>query len=489
MKDESIFYANFIECVYHFNTVTDHQIYNRFPQRDKEVELFTLAGAANKTARETLYALMLQHCSEVERIQLTQKLCQDVLMAVADGSLPFTAGVQIVLKDTLAILTSPDIKVQTSKAVDNDEDDARLAAASKAKDALVSKILRKNVVENIVPIVIGLKQFLEFQRSPLMRDLMIYLRELMKDYKSEIEDVMAADRQLADEIEFDMRKFDEEQKRTAEIAAAAAAAPASPARSAVPGSACKSASKSQRRRRSSLHNATPQQGTSPLLSPSLFASFGAPGSPAFAAPKLRKSQLSSSTSASALAQMRTPSGAVGTPLASVPGSATQDPLLDTPAPVDSMAWVRTPKSKQRSLGAPASRNGKANDVIRLRTPLATHVESASKFRVDPPKFPSVVQEKRDRDDGPALDEIGEGADENAVDICNIVEPSPPPPKKQQLSRAELRKRKVAASKLSVTLTEKRIELEGHIECENFFDAERVKGEIDTLVARKAELTV
>ena len=158
MKEPTLFYSHFVECLFHFNAVSDHTIYNRFPQRDKEVELFTLAGSANKSRRESLYALMLQHCSEVERIQLTQRLCQEVLAAVADGSLPFNDGVRAVLTDTLGVLSGADIKVsaKASSGEDGDED-ARMVAASKAKSALVSKIVRKNVVEHIVPIVIGLK--------------------------------------------------------------------------------------------------------------------------------------------------------------------------------------------------------------------------------------------------------------------------------------------------------------------------------------------
>lgn len=437
---------------------------------------------------------MLQHCSEVERIQLTQKLCQEVLGGVADGSLPFTDGVKDVLQDTLRILASPDIKVQ-SKCAAEEEEDARVVAASKAKNALVSKIVRKNVVENIVPIVIGLKGFLEYQRSPLMKGLMVYLREVMKDFSTEIADVMAADRQLADEIEFDLRKFDEEQQRAAAIAAAeeaeasvaAAAAGGSPARQLPTG---KSPAKSQRRR-SSLHHPTPTG--SPLLSPSLFASFGTPGSPAFAVPKLRgqnsqaRSRLASATSASAVARTaQTPASAGGSPAARAasPG----DPLLAAgPSAINPMAWVRTPSSKRSSLSA-ATRGGHEIETIRLRTPLASHVESAGQWQVDPPKFPGVPQSKRDREDDTAEEEADDLiADENAD--ANVTKAPLPPPKKQQLSKAQLRKRNVELSKLTVALTEKRMELECQVDAENYFEAERLKAEIEELNARRTELAV
>lgn len=62
-----------------------------------------------------------------------------------------------------------------------------------------------------------------------MKELLLCLKELMKDYKNEIKgkwqllyintliilllEILSGDPQLAEEIEFDMRKFDEEMKR------------------------------------------------------------------------------------------------------------------------------------------------------------------------------------------------------------------------------------------------------------------------------------
>ena len=48
-------------------------------------------------------------------------------------------------------------------------------------------MVKKNVIENMVPIIIALKHKLETARSPLLKELMIYLKDLMKDYKNEVE--------------------------------------------------------------------------------------------------------------------------------------------------------------------------------------------------------------------------------------------------------------------------------------------------------------
>jgi len=43
------------------------------------------------------------------------------------------------------------------------------------------------VIENIIPIVIAAKHLFEKERSPLLKDLLLYLKELMQDYRNEID--------------------------------------------------------------------------------------------------------------------------------------------------------------------------------------------------------------------------------------------------------------------------------------------------------------
>jgi condensin-2 complex subunit D3 len=47
--------------------------------------------------------------------------------------------------------------------------------------------VKKNVLENTIPIIIELKNFLEKEHSPLLKNLMEYLKEIMKDFKDEVE--------------------------------------------------------------------------------------------------------------------------------------------------------------------------------------------------------------------------------------------------------------------------------------------------------------
>ncbi len=51
---------------------------------------------------------------------------------------------------------------------------------------VIRQIAKKNAVENILPIVVQLKRTLEVKRSPLVGDVLAYLRGLLKDYRTEL---------------------------------------------------------------------------------------------------------------------------------------------------------------------------------------------------------------------------------------------------------------------------------------------------------------
>ena len=61
--------------------------------------------------------------------------------------------------------------------------------------------------QDIVPILIELKHLLEKHRSPLLKYLMMYLKELLKDFKSELQDIVVGDKQLAKELEHPLLPF------------------------------------------------------------------------------------------------------------------------------------------------------------------------------------------------------------------------------------------------------------------------------------------
>lgn len=235
-KSPHLFSNKFIEMIFVFNNYKGRV--NFTLDRDG-VDEIALPGNARFPQRFQLYRFLLQNMSDEQKLQISMKLCNEVLEEVTDGKLPLCKdpsqitdnGTEAVLKDTFAILCSSDIKLSSSKDGDDDVDgeDGIDASAdpsttsgnvamqlAAAKGKLLSKMSKKNFLENVVPVLIGLKHKLESRRSPLMRYLQHYFHELFKLYRQEVKDILSADPQMAMEVEYDMRQFELHHKKQLE---------------------------------------------------------------------------------------------------------------------------------------------------------------------------------------------------------------------------------------------------------------------------------
>ena len=216
-----IMYSNFVESIFHFNDFK-HSSFNKFVVSDKEKILFDLSGERKTEKRRSLYKFMLENMNDEQRFQTTYRLCQDVLGGVVEDSIKITPESLPVLKDTFFVLASDAIKLASlkSKAGDSDEpeteEDKANMVMNAAKKQIISGVVKKNVMENVIPIIIGLKHKLEAAKSPLISELFQYLRKLMEDYKNEVTEILAEDRQLAKEIEFDLRRYEQEEQERKE---------------------------------------------------------------------------------------------------------------------------------------------------------------------------------------------------------------------------------------------------------------------------------
>ncbi|XP_066982658.1 uncharacterized protein [Macrobrachium rosenbergii] len=213
---------HFIECIFHYNCYEEHESYNRFTQSSKEKELFSLAGKEHMEDRMMIYKFMLDHMQDEQRFTTTHRLIQDVLGGLVDGRIKLSPGSLPMLEDTLNVLRSDEIKLASLKSRPEDTDQPADQAEEAAmagmviKLPLITQVVKRSVIENVVPILIAVKHKLEEHRSPLMKHLLLYFKELMKDYKNEIKEILAGDKQLAQEIEFDLKRFDQEEKEREE---------------------------------------------------------------------------------------------------------------------------------------------------------------------------------------------------------------------------------------------------------------------------------
>ncbi|XP_057605649.1 condensin-2 complex subunit D3 isoform X3 [Hippopotamus amphibius kiboko] len=247
-RNPAMFFQHFIECIFHLSSYEKHEKYNRFPQSEREKRLFSLKGKTNKEKRMTIYKFLLEHFTDEQRFNITSKICLSILACFADGILPLDMEASELLSDTFEVLSSKEIKLLAMRAKPDkdqlvEEEDLALAnvVMQEAQKKLISQVQKRNFIENIIPIIISLKSVLEKNKIPALRELMHYLREVMQDYRDEIKDFFAVDKQLASELEYDMKRYQEQLAQEQELArqanadrAAAGAEGAQPGQQAVP---------------------------------------------------------------------------------------------------------------------------------------------------------------------------------------------------------------------------------------------------------------
>uniref|UniRef100_A0A8C3SLZ2 Condensin-2 complex subunit D3 n=1 Tax=Chelydra serpentina TaxID=8475 RepID=A0A8C3SLZ2_CHESE len=223
-RNPVMFSQHFIECIFHFNSYEKHEKYNKFPQSERSKNLFSLKGKDNKGKRMQIYRFLLEHFTDEQRFNITSKISLNVLACFVDGILPLDMEANELLSDTFEVLSCKEIKLSAMRSKPDEdiqpvEDEMAMANAvmQAAQKKLISQVQKKNFIENIIPIITSLKTLLEQTRIPALRDLMNYLREVMQDYRNEIKDFFAVDKQLAAELEYDMKKYEEQLAREREM--------------------------------------------------------------------------------------------------------------------------------------------------------------------------------------------------------------------------------------------------------------------------------
>ncbi|XP_065552963.1 condensin-2 complex subunit D3 isoform X2 [Lathamus discolor] len=222
-RNPVMFSQHFIECIFHFNSYEKHEKYNRFLQSARARSLFSLKGKENKEKRMLIYRFLLDHFTDEQRFSITTKISHSILACFVDNVLPLDLEASELLSDTFAVLSCKEIKLSTMRSkpdedIQPEEDEMAMAnvVMQVAQKKLISQVQKKNFIENIVPIITSLKSLMEQKRLPAVRDLMSYLQEMMQDYRNEIKDFFAVDKQLAAELEYDMKKYEEQLAREKE---------------------------------------------------------------------------------------------------------------------------------------------------------------------------------------------------------------------------------------------------------------------------------
>merc|ERR1719296_163045 len=114
-----------------------------------------------------------------------------------------------VLSDGLTLLCAKEMRIcfTTQRAGQDDEADGSVEkAGAEAARGVLSSLLKRNMCENIVPVLVQMKTMMEARHSPFLRQLRHCLREILRDFRDDLQDVLAGDQQLAAEISYDLQQ-------------------------------------------------------------------------------------------------------------------------------------------------------------------------------------------------------------------------------------------------------------------------------------------
>ncbi|RHY36569.1 hypothetical protein DYB34_000635 [Aphanomyces astaci] len=221
-KTPNLFTTKFVETIFVLNNAMDPST-SVAALSDADVHALSCSGADRFPRRWDVYQFMLSTMTDFQKVDLTGKLTRGILEEVSEQKLHLHANptdirdnsVERVVQDALLVLSSSEIKLSPGGGSGDGDDnynqmDDMDAPSSSMKDAtrnLASKLAKKNLVVNVIPVVIGVKHQLEAKRSPVMRYLLHYIQDLMTSFKDEVTDVLNMDPQLAKEIAFDLKQY------------------------------------------------------------------------------------------------------------------------------------------------------------------------------------------------------------------------------------------------------------------------------------------
>lgn len=207
-KNQNLLFNNFIEMIFILNGI-QHQVHNKILYRD-----VSLQGADNVKKRYILYKFLLEKLTMDQRLKIHGRFHTDVLIEFVDSNVVMD---KYLVSDILAILSSREMrfnKTTIDEAFEEnpDQEPTLEDKIEQTKGKLLAKVIKKHIGENVIPVIVELKRALEKQRSPLLKNIMEYLKLIMTDYKTEMKDIFSADPQLGVELEYDLRHLKMDKK-------------------------------------------------------------------------------------------------------------------------------------------------------------------------------------------------------------------------------------------------------------------------------------
>uniref|UniRef100_A0A915AMC9 Condensin complex subunit 1 C-terminal domain-containing protein n=1 Tax=Parascaris univalens TaxID=6257 RepID=A0A915AMC9_PARUN len=224
-----MFEHHFVECLFYFNHV-EQGAWAVIKAASVEMETIqkglacSLAGEKRREDRMKLYKFMLRTFNDESRFTLMERIGQEVFSAVAEGSLDLKKdSVRALLLDCYNVMCCAEIKLtmalgqRAPNSMEEDDEEPPDVVQAGAKK-LVSQLFRKGIIEAVLPHLIELRYYVQNGDVPDCheRGILLVLRELCKDHKEQLDEFLAGDPLLKEEIRFDLKKLEDKERAEAE---------------------------------------------------------------------------------------------------------------------------------------------------------------------------------------------------------------------------------------------------------------------------------
>uniref|UniRef100_A0A0A9WJP6 Condensin-2 complex subunit D3 n=1 Tax=Lygus hesperus TaxID=30085 RepID=A0A0A9WJP6_LYGHE len=224
-KEFQIMVQEFIQALYFLN---DYEAcdavgltFTKVSMNPNEKKAFMISGSGNKAQRRNLLAFMIENMTDDHKFKTLNSICNEIFDGVCEEKIPLDSNGLLLVSDAIFIMGCEELRMTTTKNKTDDDDDE--SGAVDKVDAgvmdFVNVLLKRLYQENVMPSIIKFKRKLQEMKSSLLRELMISLRAMMKDFKDWMQEMLNADPTLSSEIELDMRLLDREEAEAEEEAA------------------------------------------------------------------------------------------------------------------------------------------------------------------------------------------------------------------------------------------------------------------------------
>uniref|UniRef100_F1KQ64 Condensin-2 complex subunit D3 n=1 Tax=Ascaris suum TaxID=6253 RepID=F1KQ64_ASCSU len=224
-----MFEHHFVECLFYFNHV-EQGAWAVIKAADAETATIqkglacSLAGEKRREDRMKLYKFMLRTFNDEGRFTLMERIGHEVFSAVAEGSLDLRKdAVRALLLDCYSVMCCAEIKLtlalgQRGPNSPEEDDEEPPDAVQVGAKRVISQLFRKGIIEAVLPHLIQLRYYV--QNGDVSdcheRGILLVLRELCKDHKEQLDEFLASDPLLKEEIRFDLKKLEDKERAEAE---------------------------------------------------------------------------------------------------------------------------------------------------------------------------------------------------------------------------------------------------------------------------------